>query len=468
NYQNYRSRRIENLKDFEQYTEYKRKEWYKNAAKELRDEIKNNRISKEMEFFTDMETGECFYYEYVELAKLYYCLKSYNKAVYAIFQKGNEYSQQIVSSMSSRHRLDEVWNWQKSALIRKLWKNFLTKSKVHESFNPMHLMLTVPHNQYGWNDREFYAKEFIEKFNFMRKSEQWRKYIYGGEYGIEVTRKGNNGLHIHMHCLVFQDPKYSVNEVRDYIQYHWNKLTKAKITHYETLYIYDRKANNQLVSDSEGKPVKKYLSNDYEWFRGLNEDEKISNYLLGVMECIKYHFKSDNFKDQDGEWDIDLIKDVLNNSRNLRFYSKFGAFYNEKSLNYSRLETSEDTELIEENADYADLLEDGEEVPKIAVKPSLDGVSGSKINPFTMEMCQPGEYTRVLATPEMMYHDKDSDFKPLVNQNNHHKFYELRNDKTLRDILRCSAKGDYGEIMKIEDYERFMHHVQGESQRALI
>lgn len=458
-YGKYVSRFKDRAKSFEQYTEDQYQKRIAEKRQAIKREMKHNTLSKELEYLTDPETGECLYDEYAELAKMAYTLKKFNKACYAIFQNGKSYMQQFIAAWYSKHRMDEVWNWRKSQLIRRLWREFLLETKLYEEYKPMHLMLTVPHTKDGWKGKQFYGAELIEKFNFMRKRPEWKKYIYGGEYGLEVTRKGNSGLHIHLHCLVFQRKGYSVNEVRDWIYKQWHNLTEAKIMHYESLYIYrkDPKTGHYYRNKETGNKIKFYLDQSDSWYRTLKGEDKLKAYVNGVMECIKYHFKNDNFRDEEGNWDIELIKDILNQSKNLRFYSKFGAFYTEKRLNYSRIENEPEEENVMDAEDH-DF--EGEEMENDDLNGSTDGVEENLLNPYTLKPAKKHEYIRVLSTPEFIRHmPKDSGYQPIVSNSDHNHFYAIRNDMDLKEIMKNIGRGSFNMVLAAPDYERFMNQL---------
>lgn len=454
------------------------------ADQELRDMKREHQLANErraIRFFTDRETGECFYDDYVELAKAYYTLKNNMAGVYALFkhEKNDHYLKQLVTMCCSRHRLDPVWNYKKSKLIRGLWHRYLQSSRVHEHYQPMHLMLTVPHGKGQWMGKEFYAREFIEKFNLLRKYSGWKRLMYGGEYGIEVTRSGKDGLHIHLHSLVFQRKEFSRDLANRYIRKAWNKLTGATVTWYETLYVHQKDANGKYILDASeggvpvldrrgnysldqnlniydietqgirGKRKKFYLDEREEWFRDLTPEQKLKHYCDGVMECIKYHFKTDCFKNKDGKsWDVELMREVLANSKNLRMYSKFGAFYREKALNYSRLEKEPKLE-----DDQTALLAE-------QIDPESDGVEGRVNNPYTGELATAGTYVVALALPQLMLHarDKKGSVVAPITGRDHEIYFKIVPRLAIRKVVRAimrGSPGDYREILTQDDFKRF-------------
>ena len=288
--------------------------------------------------------------EYAQLIKMRYDLLKSGKAVYALFeQPGKPPKTQIMACWYSKHRLDPVWNYRKSQLIRKIYSDYLKRSNIHNEYHPAHLVLTVPHTGGLFEGERFYAKQLIENFNLMRKSDTWKKYIHGGEYGVEIKQgKGDNGLHIHIHSLVFQKKDYTINETRAAILKLWQDQTGASFIHYETLYFFKKDAAGRYIT--ELKSVYDKGLQDYKNIKQrkkfyvdradvpADEGERLKEYLYGVMECIKYHFKNDALQLQDKSYDVGLMADILNNTKGKRLYSRFGAFYDVKELNFNRLE----------------------------------------------------------------------------------------------------------------------------------
>lgn len=459
-------------------------------AKALRKEYVDACEARATRFFTDRETGECFYDDYVELAKAYYTLRNSSPAVYALFKhpNNNHFTRQLVAATCSRHRLDPVWNYKKSKLLRGIWHRFLQETRIHEKYQPMHLMLTVPHKGGEWMGKKFYAREFIERFNRMRKLKGWKRCIHGGEYGIEITRSGNDGLHIHMHCLVFMNKiegKFNRDLVNRYIRRAWHQLTSAKVTWFETLFIHQKDANGRFIMETTeggipvldkdgqyesedphtgqnysihtegivGKRKKFYLDRKEPWYQMLTPAEKLNAFCQGVMECIKYHFKTDCFKGKNNEWDVELMGEVLKHSRNLRMYSRFGAFYREPKLNYTRLEKK-----VEE---VAELVVDTEldEAPLIAegLDADSDGVAGRLINPYTNEVAERGlGYVNVIALPDRLIHAKDKKGRlqaPTDNQV-HDMYFKVHPFVSLRQMMRAIMTNRYEEILIENDVDR--------------
>jgi hypothetical protein len=161
--------------------------------------------------------------EYGQLIKAYYILGFFGQSVASLFENGKgHFSTYTNGHLYSKHRLDPVWNWKKSKIIRSAYlKFFKDNPHIMEQYTPVHITLTLPHPDGKYKGEEFYAKQLIDKFNFLRKGSLWQKSVYAGEYGIEVSSsKSGNGLHIHLHSLVFLKCK-QINAFREKLQKLW-------------------------------------------------------------------------------------------------------------------------------------------------------------------------------------------------------------------------------------------------------
>ncbi len=405
--------------------------------------------------------------ELSQLVKLRYDLLRSGKAVYAVFEgNGVPIKTQMLSCWYSKHRLDPVWNYRKSQLIRKIYRDYLLKSNIHMQYHPCHLVLTVPHKDGKFMDKEFYVKEITRCFNQLRKTDTWKEYVYGGEYGVEVKSSARgNGLHIHIHSLVFQHKQYTVNEVREALAIEWKAITDAEFIHYETLYHYKKDEfghtikDTKLVYDQQEKQWKKVEARKKFYINrkdGPTDPEEIlSEYLYGVMECIKYHFKNDSIENKDGSYNVDLMIDVVNNTKGVRLYSRFGAFYKVQELNFNRLEKP-----VEEQSDN-DVEEE--------VMASTDNVMHNLINPHTGEKAEPGEYIFCISKPECIRHHGKKSLTPhepeIHNKNN---LYEIREGMSLKNIMKSMVQGKIWEILLERDLLRYHeHHHQAQAQYKL-
>lgn len=389
--------------------------------------------------------GEALVDEYEQLIKTRYDLLKSGKAVYAIFEGvGLAPKTQIVACWYSKNRLDPVWNYRKSQLIRNIYRTYLKDSNIHNQFHPCHLVLTVPHKDGLFNGKRFYVQEIMKAYNLMRKTEAWKKFIYGGEYGVEVKKgKDGNGLHIHIHSLVFHHPKYSVNEVRAAISTEWKAITGATFTHYETLYFFKKNETGRYITEERnGKEVRKKHYID-RLDRPTDEAERLNEYLFGVMECIKYHFKNDSIQDKDGNYDVDLMADILNNTKGVRLYSRFGALYKVKELNFNNLEKphedQEDSEVEEE------------------IMATTDNVAINMINPHTCKPAKAEDYRFVIGKPEWLKHHPKSSITPFEPEIYTPKmFYDVHPGFLIKEILVKLFKNRLEDILTDESISRMI------------
>ncbi len=368
--------------------------------------------------------------QHEELIRLQYTLRRTNKAVYALFEnKDKVVKPQLVSMWYTKHRMDEVWLMRKSQLIRSIYREYLQTATVPtgelliRKYIPCHLVLTLPHDAEGYGGKKFYLKELLSLFHELRRSKEWKSKVYGGEYGAEIKKSNNgNGLHIHIHSMLFLK-ETSINAFRDTIRRIWERITENPghaFIHLEQLYTYKRDEKGKWIT----RPGKKKNEKTGEWedlydIRFMEQSDEaiitakevrkkhyigpesnVEDYLQGVMECIKYHFKSDTYKKEDGSFDLDLIKDILNNSKRMRFYSRFGAFYKCKELNFDNQDDESDEAPVEEAED------------------KLNGSAGrgvkNLVNPWTMEPALDKDYDFAVASPEMLKYRPGSD---LLNPN---------------------------------------------------
>lgn len=402
-----------------------------------------------------------------EIISLHYDLKTCNKALYGVFNDTSRIASQIVGCWYSKNRLDPVWNYRKSKLIRKVWYEYLKESKINQKYTPVHLVLTVPHKDGIWKDQRFYARELINAYNLLRRDKQFKKFIYGGEYGLECkASKDKNGLHIHIHSLLFQRNKYSLKEVRTWIVSRWKEITGNTSgysgIHFEQLYCYKHDASGAFINEEKefitGTTEVQDADGDFS-FEAVTEQKQLrkkfrvgtksslEDYLSGVMECIKYHFKPGCLEKEDGSFDLDLIKDILNNTKGLRMYSRFGELYKEKKLDFSRYEKPGKKLNKEE--------------PEEEVMGSSDGVIEGMINPLTYLPAKKGEYRLAMSCPEFLSH-RPKDFhkpcEPIINCMD--SFYFIDDNLSLKEAMALLAKGQYHKMLDYDSYQRFRAFVQ--------
>ena len=377
---------------------------------------------------------------YGELVRAYYTLGQYGQSVGSLFDNG-EYSEVFTNGhLFSKHRIDPVWNWKKSKLIRTIYYNFLKTSQIYNQYTPAHITLTLPHPDGLYQGKEFYAKELIEHFNLMRKSALWKKYVYAGEYGIEVTGNSDNGLHIHIHSLAFLKVK-NFDEFRKKLNWYWFKETGATQVWVESLYVYKKDDKGNFITEMkdskklltyeqtdgtytsvpDGKIIVKkkfYIQDEIKQIKQSNltpdekEDHILQLYTKAILETIKYHFKNDSIKLTGGNYNIFLINEILKNTRNKRLYSRYGAFYKKQALNFNRLEESESgVELNEANAETV-------------------------IDPFTMKETPVCETQLVVFYPEHLTYTGRNSSKPHTPLPQKNNIYDFMDGKSVKEILR--------------------------------
>jgi hypothetical protein len=162
------------------------------------------------------------------------------------------------------------------------------------------------------------------------------------------------------------------------------------------------------------------------------------------MECIKYHFKPGCLEKEDSEYDIELIRLILNNTKGLRMYSRFGAFYNEEALNFNNLKKEPD--------DFEP--EDVEEV----IKASAEGVEERLINPFTLEPATKADYCIVICKPDCLkYYAADSviPHEPYAYNDSH--LQRMPQGLDLKLILKLYAMSNGKSKLEIEAEQSFIN-----------
>jgi len=304
---------------------------YRNNKKELFESVE----------LIDEITGEVANgQQFEELAKYYYAIGNAGKGIYALFEsKGGSKRSQILCCQYSRKRVDPVWEMRLRQMVAKMYANWLSETQAQREYHACHMVLTVPHpggyfelkNQKGQviERKRHYAKELIKAFTEMRKTDTFKKYIWGGEYGVEIKRgRVGNGLHIHIHSLCFQYRQHTVNEVRTALQALWLKFSGATVMHYESLYL--REKSHQVATTNEAGETEfiwKYVK------RYLTEASPPSDMLRGVLECVKYHFKTSELESNNGQAiDVELLNELLQGCKGVRLISRFGALYGDERL----------------------------------------------------------------------------------------------------------------------------------------
>ena len=337
---------------------------------------------------------------------------------HTLFREFEDGTKEFIGAHTCKHRLCPVCNGQRSKKTRKVYRKFFEADpELMNRYDFMHLTLTVPHNGNGWRGKEWYAEELIREFNYMRKKPFWKAQVYAGEFGIEVT-KNAQGLHIHIHALLLV---YKARQNRNYLHRDilkaWNRQTKGsnrrrKLRDEEIQAILK---GNSLFADSDvhelfpsgstfigleslylqskdKKPGYHWCERSGAWKKYVTPADGQQVFMAGIMECIKYHFEPMAMK-KDGQFDFDLICEILPAIKGKPLYRKFGAFHastknahpNARMLSLSFKEEDTITELAEELEEHGreeiTHPETGETVPREGYRYFLTSLSKVYFDP---------------------------------------------------------------------------------------
>jgi hypothetical protein len=314
---------------------------------------------------------------------------------YSLFSEVNG-EIKYMASVTCNHKLCNICNWNRQKRVRRKYINwfsqnetinkttkgkdikYVTNSNLNKylqngyelsvsglKYDLMHLTLTVPHTkEHGWRGKTFYYSEIMQSFNYMRKYDDWKNNVYGGEYGVE-TSKNNNGYHIHIHALLFVRKEIqSRNKLHLSVLRHWNSLTVDSNSQFHEL---DKnrsasiKRGNKLITDEylKGLNPKGATSTSLETIytvkngiKSRSQEWNSDAMIIAVLETISYHFKPLIFKEGASIYDIETIIEVLPAIYGKTLYRKFGCLHGEKSLN------AKDNSLLD---DYAETSEEYDE-----------------------------------------------------------------------------------------------------------
>lgn len=296
---------------------------------------------------------------------------------------------EYIASQTCKHKLCVVCNAERSKVLRRKYLSYFKKGQMidrksgevykREDFDYMHLTLTVPHSTDGFRGQKFYADKLMAMFNTMRKRAWWNYYVFGGEFGIEVTKR-ENGLHIHIHSLlIVHNIEKSRNELQRLIMIEWNELTK------------DSGANRKEFSPEQKEAIKKGTPNltdeDFnlldptgatmigleslyvyskakkskfdrwnadlgKWKHYIDPGDE-NEFMSGILECLKYHFEPVSFDKKEGIYNLDMLKEVLPMIYKKPLYRKFGNLHGVQELNVNHSATEEAKEVIEQQGEAA-------------------------------------------------------------------------------------------------------------------
>lgn len=306
---------------------------------------------------------------------------------------------EYVASQTCKHKLCVVCNAERAKALRRKYLSYFQKSQLIDrksgevaktsDFDYMHLTLTVPHTESGWKGKNWYAMELMKAFNTMRKRPWWTYYVWGGEFGIEVT-KNDSGLHIHIHSmLIVRKEEKSRNILQRLILLEWNDITKDSASMREPFSeseIAAIKKSCATLSDDDIKSLSpkgstligleslyvlkskrqsssdRWIAEKSKWKHYVNpSDEK--DFMSGVLECLKYHFEPVAFDKDSGIYQFDVLREVLPNIFRKPLYRKFGNLHGVKELNINDSGDCKDeiNEAIEEMGDIPTNPETGQQ-----------------------------------------------------------------------------------------------------------
>ena len=445
-------------------------------------ETRKDFLKNEGVYYRFMEFGDYLKEKLDLLISFYYNIKT-TKGYYAYFEQGNENKVIPLAFWYSKHRLCAIWNWRKSQIIRQKYYSFLSYASDNHNrllinhYNPIHLVLTVPHKDGIFKGKTFYAGELIKCFNALRKTEIWKTYVYGGEYGVEIKKSKSNGLHIHIHSFLLQNPQFKINEARYHIIKEFARITENQAV---TDYILDFEVKNQSsffanqtgVYDLFFKQLQKtkevYTGISYESLYLKQDGKKIylnpktatvQDYLQGVMECIKYHFKPDCLEvEKGGAVDVELIEEILNNTKGKNLYNRFGAFRKEDELNFNAKDKG--NEAICQQAPENETSTEEQDT-----QTSTKTVESKIINPFTQKPAIIGEYRLAVTNPKnLKYRDLDSKIpyeQYVYKQASKQEIVFAPSEWNLKTVIKLDIQG------KLRERIEYQLYTQNDSNKIL-
>lgn len=355
-----------------------------------------------------------------------------------LFREFADGTKEFIGAHTCKHKLCPVCNAQRSKKTRKVWRKFFVNNpELLENYDFMHLTLTVPHSSQGWRGNNWYADELMKEFNYMRKKAFWKRQVYAGEFGVEVTRN-DDGMHIHIHALLLvYKGKQNRNNLHRFILEAWNRQTKGSSQ--RTAFSEEEKAaimkGNKSITPEfvnemfpcgatfigleslylQSKEQKKgyhFCDRLGGWKKYVSPKDGQDIFLAGVMECIKYHFEPMAMK-KDGTYDFDLICEILPAIKGKPLYRKFGAFHaSSKNAHPAAQELSfnyKDEDAITEIA--AELEENGREVIN---------------HPDTGLPVEREDYQYFLVNMAKIFFDPENDYRPELSSNVRVRYLQAR------------------------------------------
>jgi hypothetical protein len=316
-------------------------------------------------------------------------------AIHTLYEMDYSGKIKLMTPKTCNHRLCNICNWNRQKKIRRKYFRwfetnqnlckiaddalnikYCTNAQLEKYVNNgfklvsdkieydlMHLTLTVPHNVKGWRGRKYYFSEIMQAYNDMRHYEEWNKFVYGGEYGVETT-KNDSGYHTHIHSLVFvKKGSQNRNLLHLNVLQLWNKLT-VDSTSERIVFVENQRAaikkGNQLITDvvidklhPQGATLigLECLYTTQNGIKSRSKEWGSEDMIKGVMETISYHFKPRLFNTTDHSFDLKTIFDMLPKVHGKVLYRKFGVLHKEVALNVKDNTLLQDFEETTEEVD---------------------------------------------------------------------------------------------------------------------
>lgn len=313
------------------------------------------------------------------------------------YENGN--ALEYIASQTCKHKMCKVCNTEREKAIRKKYLSYFRKNQLvdkktgevskTEDFDFMHLTLTVPHSENGFRGQKWYATELMSMFNAMRKTSFWNYFVWGGEFGVEVTKK-QSGLHIHIHALlIVHRETQNRNRLHREILLKWNELTASETAQRKEFSEDEKiaiKKGNKTLSDTDINSLDasgatlvgleslyvlkdkkigrsdKWDADKSKWKHYINATDE-NEFMSGILECLKYHFEPIAFDKENGVYQFELLREILPNIYKKPLYRKFGNLHGVQELNINEnSDTVQDAkEAIEQIGDIPTHPETGEE-----------------------------------------------------------------------------------------------------------
>lgn len=264
----------------------------------------------------------------------------------------------------------------------------------------------------------------------------------------------------------------------------WNRLTGATQMRVERLYNYRKDESGKYITEYVASGVDdigeiEQAPGEYEYVPlrevrkkfPITKDSSIEDYVAGIMECIKYHFKGDTFKyDDSDEYDIALLHEVLLNTKWKKLYYRFGAFFKDKTLSVQLNMDAEDKGDITQLSLFANPNIESEYINEIIQEAEEKGIEEVEdvdfgkveniitdlVNPLTMTMANPGDWALCVFKPgNRLHNSKYAKNDPCASIEKAHDLKKVKfiSKKTsLSKLVRFAMLGKLDEIYQVDIY----------------